>query len=135
LEIVKMKKYVLVITDGAEATDKIAESIAGVLKDAHVVILRASDFSGADILPAEIYFFGCEKPRPPSFSCLSILLKHINLAGRSCGLFSPKSPGAVKYLAGMVRDSELALCANPFLAGDSRTLQGWVAEVMGGNDN
>jgi hypothetical protein len=127
-----MKKYALIITDGAPATGKIAESIAGFLKGARVVILAASDFSGADILPADMYFFGCEEPCPPSFSCLSILLRHINLAGRSCGLFSPKSAGAVKYLAGMVRDSELALYANPFLAGDSRTLQGWVAEVMGG---
>jgi hypothetical protein len=132
LTIVDSKKYVLIITDGAESTNKIAGYIARGLGDAHVVTLAASEFSGTDILPADIYFFGCEKPRPPSFSYLSDILGHINLAGRPCGLFSPKSREAVKYLAGMVRDSELALYASPLLAGGGpESIKSWVAEVIG----
>jgi hypothetical protein len=128
---VEPKKYVLIITDDTESTNKIAGYIAGSLGNAHVVTLGASEFSATDILPADIYFFGCEKPRPPSFSCLSDLLGHINLAGRPCGLFSPKSREAVKYLAGMVRDSELALYTHPLLVGEPESIKSWVAEVIG----
>jgi hypothetical protein len=132
LIIVKPKKYVLIVTDGAEGVKKIAGYIAGALGDAQVLTRTASEFSGADILPADIYFFGCEKPYPGSFSCLSNILDHINLAGRPCGLFSPDSGEAVKYLAAMVRDSELALRADPFLAGNPEDIGNWIAEVIGG---
>jgi hypothetical protein len=132
---VESKKHILIITDGAESTGKMAEHIAGALQDARVVILTASAFSGADILPADIYFFGCEEPRPASFSYLEALLNHINLAGRSCGLFSPNSEKAAQYLAGMVHDSELVLNAVPFVAGDPGEIQRWVAEVIGENNH
>ncbi|MDR2102134.1 MAG: hypothetical protein LBP43_06145 [Treponema sp.] len=133
--IVELKKYVLIITDGQASTDKMAAYITEVLTDAHVVTLSAPNFSGADILPGEIYFFGCEKPHPPSFSCLATILQHINLAGRPCGIFSPNSQRAVKYLAGMVRDSELALYARPFLSGGPGDIKDWVAEVIGETTN
>lgn len=131
--VVELKKYVLIVTDGIESTGKIADYIAGVLKaDARVVSLAASGFSGADILPADVCFFGCAKPHPPSFSYLSDLLGHINLAGRPCGLFSPGSAGAAKYLAGMVRSSELVLYAPPFLSGGPEGIKDWVSQVIGG---
>jgi hypothetical protein len=129
---VKSKKCVLIVTDDAESVKKIAGYIAGALEDARVLTRTASEFSGTDILPADIYFFGCEKPYPGSFSRLSNILGHINLAGRPCGLFSPNSGEAVKYLAAMVRDSELALRADPFLTGQAEDIGNWVAEVIGG---
>ncbi|MDR2104003.1 MAG: hypothetical protein LBP42_07880 [Treponema sp.] len=125
------KKHALIVTDGAESTGKIAQHIAGALKEVHAVVLTAAAFSGADILPADVYFFGCEEPHPASFSYLEALLNHINLVGRPCGLFSPKSEKAVQYLADMVHDSELALKALPFVAGEPGQIQRWAAELTG----
>jgi hypothetical protein len=106
---VKTKKNVLVVTDGAASTIKVAEQIAAELTGSQVVIRSASEFAGTDILPAEVFFLGCEAPNPPSFACLEELLRHINLAGRRCGIFSPKSEKAAKYLAGLVKDCEATL--------------------------
>jgi hypothetical protein len=106
--------------------EKIEEALAG----CRVVNIRARNFSGAEILPAEIYFFGCEKPHPPSFGYLETVLKHINLAGRVCGLFSSGSGEALDYLAAMVRDSELALCAEPLLSSGAERIKHWVGDLI-----
>ena len=130
----KAKKVVLIITDGSGATAKMAEGVASALKGNEVSVKSASDFKGNDILPAEAFFLGCEEPRPDSFAYLSDLLKHINLAGRPCGIFSPDSEKAAKYLAGLVRDSEAAL--NPELLigakGSGSDISKWAKKVVSG---
>jgi hypothetical protein len=118
--------------DGAESTRKIGGQIAGLCTDSHVVLLSASEFSATDILAADICFLGCEEPAPASFAYLEKLLRHINLVGRPCGVFSLKSKEAVEYLSGMVRDAELALYREPLIAG-SVDIKTWVEHVISQN--
>ncbi|MDR2078430.1 MAG: hypothetical protein LBP74_01755 [Treponema sp.] len=125
----KTSEKVLIVTDGVDSTCKMAEEIRAVLEGKNVVVRTAADFSGTDILSAGICFFGCEAPRPRSFAYLERLLKHINLAGRSCGVFSPGSQEAAAYLSDMVHDSELALCPEPLFARPD--IAGWVKKVIG----
>ena len=129
----KTKKTVLIITDGAGETVKMAEGIAAALKGNKVSVIAASDFKGNDILPAEAFFLGCENPDPGSFAYLSDLLQHINLAGRPCGIFSPGSGKTAKYLAGLVRDSEAALSPEPLMGAESGSdISKWVKKVLSG---
>lgn len=108
-----------------------AASIAKALEGAHIVSTTASDFTGTDILPAEVYFFGCEEPHPDSFVYLEMVLKHINLVGRPCGIFSPASKSATVYLADMVHDSEAALYPQPLYAEDiDNKVKQWTDHVM-----
>ena len=124
-----MKKKVLIITDGSEETAKMAAGIAAALRGNKVSIKNASDFKGNDILPADAFFLGCEKAGPDSFTYLADLLKHINLAGRPCGIFSPGSEKAVKYLATLVHDCEAALNPEP-LTGSGTAAGSWVQKVI-----
>jgi flavodoxin len=122
-----VEKTALIVTDGAETTQKMAETIAEALKDYKVNLVAAKDFSGTHILSADICFFGAETPNPPSFAYLYKVLEHINLAGRLCGIFS-SSEKTVEYLCGMVHDSELILYPDPFLGkGDVKS---WVDKVL-----
>jgi hypothetical protein len=122
-------KVVLILIDGLDGTTKMAEEIAAALKGNKVSIANAYEFQGNDILPAEAFFLGCEKPKPHSFVYIADLFKHINLAGRPCGVFSPGSEKAAKYLAGLVRDSDAAL--NPeLLTGSSANIGKWAKKVI-----
>jgi hypothetical protein len=126
---VKSKKSVLILTDGAPGTGKIAADIAETLKGNRVVTKIVSEFAGNDILPADTFFLGCENPAPESFAYITDLLKHINLAGRTCGVFSPGTKKTAGYLAGLVKDCEVAL--NPeFLTGNSPDVKNWVRNVI-----
>jgi hypothetical protein len=130
LSIVETKKHVLIVTDGADSTVRIAGQIAAELKKHDVVIRAASDFAGTDLLPADVFFLGCEQPNPPSFAYLSELLRHINLAGRPCGVFSPDSARPVTYLTGLVRDCE-AVLGEPFVAKDGAVgLKQWITSIL-----
>ena len=129
----KTKKTVLIVTDGSGETAKMAAGIAAALKGNRVTVKTAPDFAGNDLLPAEAFFLGCEKPKPGSFAYLTDLLKHINLAGRPCGVFSPGSEKAAKYLAGLVRDSEAALNPKPLLAGSAAAVKKWAEKVISGS--
>jgi hypothetical protein len=133
---VKTKKTVLILTDDSAETAKMAAGIAGALKGNKVSLMTASEFKGNDILPAEAFFLGCEKPEPDSFAYLADLLKHINLAGRPCGVFSPAPDGsaskrALKYLASLVHDSEAALNPEPLLSGPGTAR--WAQKVISGS--
>jgi len=122
-----VEKTALIVTDDAESIRIMAEAIAEELKKCKVIFLSAKDFMGTDLLPANLCFFGAENPEPPSFENLYKMLQHINLADRTCGIFS-NSEKAAEYLCGMVRDSELALYPNPYLGkGDIKT---WVKKVV-----
>jgi hypothetical protein len=125
---VKARKTVLIITDGSAGIDELAGKIAAALEGNKVSTKSASDFKGNDILPADTFFLGCEKPRPATFVYLTDVLKHINLAGRSCGVFSSGSESAAKYLTGLVKDCEAALNPEPFLAGGG--VKNWALSVV-----
>ena len=102
------KKKALIITDGTEEIKAAAKKISGALDNFKVSIREAEKFSGTDLLPAELFIIGCEKPDPASFAYLKEFLLHINLASRKCGVFSTKEK-TLKYLCGLVKDCEAAL--------------------------
>jgi hypothetical protein len=129
LNIVKAGKTVLIVTDGTERAAKMADDIAAALKGGAVTVKAASEFEGTDLLPADMFFVGCEAPGPASFDYLSDLFNHINLAGRSCGIFSPRSEKAAAYLADLLADSEAALYSRPLFADDADVC-GWVEKVL-----
>ena len=125
----KQKRNVLIVTDGSAETVKMAAEIKAVLKDSKVSSKAASEFAGNDILSADVFFLGCEKPRPDSFAYLGDLLQHMNLAGRSCGVFSSGSEKAASYLTGLFKDSEASLKAGPF-TGSGAGIKKWVQSVI-----
>jgi flavodoxin len=129
---VKTKKNVLIVTDGASGTEKMAANIVETLKGNKVLVKTASEFAGNDILPADAFFLGCENPAPDSFAYITDLLKHINLAGRPCGVFSSGSEKTAGYLAGLVKDCEAAL--NPeLLTGSASGIENWAQNVISGS--
>ena len=130
LECVKTKKTVLIVTDGSAEMAVLAGKIAAALEGNKVSVKAASDFMGNDILPADAFFLGCEKPKPASFAYLADVLKHINLAGRSCGVFPSGSGKAIKYLAGLVKDCEAALSPEHLLAGGDLNVRNWAQSVV-----
>jgi hypothetical protein len=123
-------KKVLILTDGAESVRSMGKRIAGALPKEQTALVDAGDLSGTDILPAEVFFLGCEAPHPPSFAYLEQVLGHINLAGRVCGLFSPGSEEALRYLAGLIVDAELTLKAEPFLGEKAEDMVRWVQVII-----
>ena len=129
----KEKRRVIIITDGSEETIKIAEKISTALKSNDVTVKTASDFKGNDMLPAGAFFVGCEKPKPDSFTYLAEFFKHVNLAGRPCGIFSPGPEKTVKYLAGLVKDSEAALNPESVFAGSGTDIKKWANNVISGS--
>ena len=120
----------LIVTDDSEEVKKMAGQIAAAAKGHKVCLKTVAKFAGNDLLPAEVFFLGCEKPAPDSFAYLADLLKHINLAGRPCGVFSPGSKKAALYLAALVKDSEAALNPEPLLAGSAREVRTWVNRIF-----
>jgi hypothetical protein len=133
-----MKKMMLIITDDGAVTKSVAKDVAAVFgsdrfADWSATVISAKDFSPTMLLSAKAFLLGCEKPESPDFMLLRDLFKHINLAGRPCGVFSPQEK-AIKYLSGLVRDSDAAL-GNPLVvdkgALNSRKLQKWVGGIIG----
>ena len=122
-----VEKTALIVTDGTECMQKMAETIAAELQNYKVVSTAAKDFAGTDLLAASFCFFGAETPTPPSFSYLYKMLQHINLADKPCGIFSA-TKNAAEYLQKMVHDSELILHSDPFMGeGD---IKEWVKKVI-----
>jgi len=127
---VSAKKKVLIVTDGTETIQFIAQSLAKTLADYDVKIRTGGEFEGTDLLPAGLFFLGCEKEKPDSFAYLEEMLSHINLASRKCGIFSVDKD-ALKYLESIVKDCETDL-AKPFMAADSKdtlAIANWLKEV------
>jgi hypothetical protein len=113
-----------------ESTQRMAEQLETALAGCKVVNIPADDFSGTEILSADVCFFGCESPNPPSFAYLEEVLRHINLAGRSCGFFSPESGRVIEYLTGIVRDAELVLHAEPLFPSGVGKIKYWVKDLI-----
>lgn len=127
---VSLKKTILILIDEAESTAKMAKEISLSLKGHKVVTRTGAVFEGTDLLPADVLFIGCEKPDPPSFGYAAKLFKHINLAGRLCGIFSAGSAQAVKYLSRLTKDSELSVCGEPLLASENKAASSWASAVL-----
>jgi hypothetical protein len=108
----KVSKKVLIITDGTDSIQSIAQLISAAISEYKGKICTAQDFTGTDILPADIFFIGCEEKSPPSFSYLEEMLSHINLASRKCGIFSVNEK-SIEYLRAITEDSEA--CTNSLL--------------------
>ena len=124
------RKRGLVVTDGTESIQLIARSIANELSLFDVKTRTADEYKGTDLLPAEVFFIGCENPNPASFNYLSHMLSHINLAGRKCGIFSTNKK-ALKYLADLIKDSE-AFVGKPLFITDAKNhadnVKAWLKE-------
>jgi hypothetical protein len=135
---VKTKKKLLIISDNGAVTRGVAENIAAILGAApfagwSAAVVSAKDFSPPMLLSASAFLLGCEKPDLPDFMPVKDLFKHINLAGRPCGVFSPRA-NAVTYLSGLVRDSEAALGVPLVVdkgALGGRKLHKWVGGIIG----
>jgi len=128
-----MVKKTLIITDGTESIHSAALLIEGVLSAYKVKICEIGDFSGTDLLPAEFFFIGCEKPNQQSFSYLEELLTHINLASRKCGIFSTNEK-TIKYLNSILKDSEVFVGQPLLIENDCKeaVVKNWVDEILKG---
>ena len=128
-------RKILIITDGSSPVQKLAEDIAAIIGEVPgyaATVVNAEQFSGDNLLPVKTFFLGCGEPKPLSFLYIEALLKHINLAGRSCGIFSSNAK-AIKYLSSLVRDSETAvgkiiLAKNA--AADNKKLHKWIQDIL-----
>ena len=123
-------KNVLIITDDSKETAEMASGIVAALEGNNVSVKAVSKFKGNDILPAEVFFLGCEEANPEPFSYLKDLFKHINLAGRPCGVFSPGSQKAAEFLASMIHDSEAALNPKLLLGSMKNEINNWSQDVI-----
>jgi len=132
---VEVNKKIAIITDGAAPTQKTAEDIAAIIggySGYSAAIIQAEGFPGTELLAAYAVFLGCAQPQPASFASIETVLRHINLAGRPCGIFSSGSKG-LEYLSALVRDSEIAV-GRPFQTEDGATdheqLKTWVQDIV-----
>jgi hypothetical protein len=128
-------RQIIIITDDTAQTLKLAGDIAAIIgkyQGCSANIVQAESFSAVDLLPASVFFVGCGEPEPPSFDYIEKLFGHINLAGRSCGIFS-SNPKGIKYLSALVQDSETGL-GKPFLAKDdaedNEKLHNWIQSIL-----
>jgi len=127
-----VSKKALIITDGTESIKETATLIADTLSGFETKICSAEIFEGTDLLPADVFFIGCEKPSPSSFSYLKDMLSHINLASRKCGIFSVCEE-TIEYLNGILNDSEAALGAPLILTSEKvplPALENWVEGII-----
>jgi len=116
---VEENKKVLIIADDEASIQGLAQRIASIITppsfDGYSVsVLKSDTFYGTDILPVHAFFLGCGLPSPSTFTYIEMLFKRINLAGRSCGVFSSNSR-ALRYLSSTVKVSE-AFVGKPLLA-------------------
>jgi len=126
------KKKVFILSDGSESVQEMAEQIALLLKDSDVSVKKAAEFQGTDLLPADILFIGCEAPSPGTFSYIEDLFKHINLAGRYCGVFSSGSEPAIDYLKALLKDCDITVNPEPLL--NSQNTAVWVKKTVTSSD-
>jgi len=125
-----VEQLALIITDGADSTRGMADTMALALAPPwKAVVMPAEQFDVTQLLASDAFFIGAESPSPPSFSQFSTVLAHINLAGRPCGVFS-SSKEAADFVRRILRDSEAALYPDVFLGeGD---LKAWTKKVLAG---
>ena len=125
------KKSVLILTDGSEKVAEIAAGISKALKGNKVTVKEASVFEGTDLLPAEILFIGCCESSPSSFGYVDEMLRHINLAGRRCGIFA-SSAKAAQYLKKLLKSSEISVDQKILTDANPAGIAGWTAGILAG---
>jgi len=103
-----VSRKALIITDGTKSVETLAQPIKSALSGFSVCVCSADKFTGNDLLAADIFFIGAEKPKPASFSYLEEMFAHINLASRKCAVFSTCEK-TLKWLSGIIKDSEASL--------------------------
>ncbi|MFQ3546947.1 MAG: hypothetical protein SNJ56_01310 [Termitinemataceae bacterium] len=122
--------------DGSEPVKEMARQISAALQKYHVVIMDGIDFAATDILPADVCILGCKDAHPAGFSEVERVLRGINLAGRSCGLFTLSSKSAIEYLRSIVRDSELSVAGEALYTAElpkedpKKQLQVWLDSIF-----
>jgi hypothetical protein len=128
---VSSEKKALILTDGTESIQSAAAAIADALTGYKTEVCPGETFAGTDILPAEIFFIGCEKTHPASFVYLAEMLAHINLADRSCGIFSTNEKTIV-WLETIVKDCEASLGEPLLIDGEVKApaVKKWVKGIL-----
>ena len=127
-----MSKKALIITDGTEAIKKIALNISDALTGFTVKVCSADKFEGTDLLPADVFFLGCERNSPSSFSYIEEMFKHISLASRKCSVFSVNLK-TINYLCALVKDCEASLGAPLHVVSkeiDKSALKKWADSII-----
>ena len=125
-------KKALIITDESESIQSAAKIIFDALSEFNVKTCTAVNFTGTDLLSADIFFLGSENPGHESFACLEDLFLHINLASRKCGVFSANE-NAIQYLRGMLKDSEVHLSELLFVKDNEEKkaiIDNWLSELL-----
>ena len=125
-------KTVLIVIDDAKGVAEMATEIAGALKGNRVMVKKVSEFAGNDILPTDAFFLGCEAPNQDSFAYITDFFRHINLAGRCCGIFSSGAKDTVDYLMSLIHDSEVTVKNEPLLPGSRDGIKKWAQSVVSG---
>jgi hypothetical protein len=126
------EKKALIITDSGVSLDSTAQSIKDCLQGCEVKICSSKEFAGTDLLPAQIFFLGCNSPNPGSFSYLEEILSHINLVSRKCGVFSADKK-SLEYLCGILKHCE-ADVVEPLLitnGNDKPAIEKWLKGITG----
>ncbi|MDR2468843.1 MAG: hypothetical protein LBD22_07785 [Spirochaetaceae bacterium] len=116
---------ILILTDEARSSRDVALAIVTGLFGKKIQVVRASEFSGTDILGASFCFLGCAKPAPPDFKHFEKVVRHINLTLRRCAFFSPDSEEAVHYLAELVKDSGIKVSSLPLVSSKPLEIKKW----------
>jgi hypothetical protein len=121
----------LIITDESEAVRRAAKTISDALEGIKVKICTAQTFQGTDILPADLFFIGCEKPKPEAFAYLEDMLSHINFALKKCGVFSTKQ-NTLKYLAKIIKDCDAKTGEPLLIAGETKKadIKKWLKGIL-----
>ena len=127
------EKIALILIEDTETMQKAAEELSLALKNYKPHLCTGESFSGTDLLRANVFFLGCENSNPASFQYVDKILQHINLAGRSCGIFSTNNK-ALKYLSKLIEASGVKT-ANPLLIDNiditavSNNIKQWVCTI------
>ena len=125
-------KY-LVVIDSEDSSKKAALAIFTEL-DSNVRFVEASEFSPVLLMEADFYFFGCAKSKPDNFEYFVDVLKHINLAGRECAVFSSEK-GGIDFLTDIIKDSDVRLACEPLVSSDMDVIKKWVQKMKRSKEN
>jgi hypothetical protein len=129
---VKQLATVLIVIDGSEKIRRIATSLAERFKGKKVVLMEGADFAATDLLPAETILIGCEHPRPATFTEWERVLKGYQISRAVPAVFFRLHlMKQIGYLRDIVRDSDLHIAAEPYLAERSDDIGSWTADILG----
>ena len=139
LIVMEKNRKILIITDKSDQMRILAEKITAVIKNPpfehySVTTTNTENFSAVDLLPAQAFFLGCQSKESFSNTYIDDLFAHINLAGRSCGFFSPDAR-AIIYLEKLVNDSDVTFGKSLFIKNDTvddADLRNWVQGIIQG---